>query len=293
MYRGLPPFKYMEPKTIGETVQILSAYGAKAKVLAGGVDLVDRMRRREINPEYIVSIQRIPGLDYIKGNGTGSLRIGMLTTLRSLELSPVVGKDYLLLWEAVHSVASIQVKNMGTAVGNLCVGTPASDVAAPLLALGAELKITSPDGERMVPIESFFVDVNQTILQPTELVTELLLPPLVNRTGNAFLRLTRSGRDIAKVNVAVVITVADNTCSAARIALGSVASRPIRAKRAEEILKGQRIEPKILTATASAAAKEASPITDIRSTAEYRKQMVKMLVRRATETALERAEARR
>jgi len=265
----LKPFEYFEPKTVEEAVQVLSMYGEKAKVLAGGVDLVPSMRRREIQPQYVVSIQRIPGLHYIESDGTGS-RIGALTTLRSIELSRAIQRGYLVLYEAVHQIASIQVKTMGTAVGNLCVATPASDVATALISLGAELKLAGPSKERIIPLESFFIGVNQAILQPDEIVTEILLPSLPAGTGGAFLKLVRTAGDIAKVNVAVVITITDNRCKEAKITLGSMAPTPIRTRKAE------------------AAAGEAKPITDIRSTAEYRKETTKVLVRRAIEKALER-----
>ncbi len=132
MVQVLRSFEYLESQTIGEAVRVLPAYGMKAKLLAGGVGLVDSMRRGTIEPECVVSIQRIPKLDYIEGDGTRGLRIGALITLRSLELSPVIHRDYPFLWEAVHQVASIQVKNMATVVGNLCVASPASDLVPPL-----------------------------------------------------------------------------------------------------------------------------------------------------------------
>ena len=289
MSRVLKPFEYFEPGTAEEAVRILFTYGEKAKVLAGGVDLIPRMRQRQIEPECVVSIQRIPGLDYIEGNGVEGLRIGALTTLRSIELSPIIKQKYMLLYEAVHQITSVQVKNMGTVVGNLCVATPASDIAPALLVLGAELKIASLASERTIPIENFFIGVNQTILQPGEIVTEVVLPSLPSGTGGAFMNLVRTASDIAKVNVAVMVTVTDNTCKEAKIALGSVAPTVMRARKAEATLKGQKLEPKIIGEAAEAAAEETKPITDIRSTAEYRKETTKVLVRRAIAKALERA----
>ena len=289
MPRVLEPFEYFEPETVKEAIDILAKYEGRAKLLAGGVDLIARMRRREIQPQAVVSLQRIPGLSYIEGDGKKGLRIGALTTLRSLELSPKIRKDYLLLWEAMHQIVSVQVKNMGTAVGNLCVGTPASDVAVTLLALGAELKIANLSSERTISIEDLFVGVGQTILQPDEIVTEISLPTLSTRTGGAFCKLARTAADIAKVNVAV--TISTRNSKDVRIALGSVAPTIIRAKKAEEALKGQKLEPKTIREAAEAAASEAKPITDIRSTAEYRKEMTKILVRRAIEQALERTKA--
>ena len=291
MTRLLKPFEYSEPRSIEEAVQLLLIHGNKAKIIAGGLDLVPRMRQGQSQPEYVVSSKMIPGLDYIKGDQKTGLRFGALTTLRSLELSPTIQKGYVVLYEAVHKIASVQVKTMGTAVGNLCVGTPASDVAAALFALGAELKIASSAGERTTPIENFYLDVNQTILEPSEIVTEILLPKAPSGTGGAFLKLIRVATDVAKVNVAVTIVVGDNTCKESKIVLGAVAPTVIRTRKAEEILNGQKLEPRVIAAAAKAAAKETTPITDIRSTAEYRKETAEILVKRAIEKALERARA--
>lgn len=292
MCRVLKPFEYFEPETVGEAMGILSTYGTKAKVLAGGIDLVARIRQREIQPECVVCIQKLPSLDYIGGDKATGLRFGALATLRSIELSPAIQKDYMVLYEAVHQIASVQVKTMGTAVGNLCVATPASDLATTLLALEAKLTIVSRVGERTIPLENFFIGVNQTVLEPSEIVTEVLLPSLPAGTVGTFMKLTRSAVDIAKVNVAVAVTVTDNICKEAKIALGSVAPTVIRAREAEGILNGQKLEPKIIAAAAEAAAEETKPITDIRSTAEYRKETIKVLVRRAIEKALVRARHR-
>ncbi len=290
MTRPLKPFGYFEPTTIEEAAQILTKYGTKAKVLAGGVDLVARMRRRLIQPQYVVSILNIPGLDYIQSDEAG-LRFGALTTIRSIELSPIVERDYAVLHEAASQIASVQVKTMGTAVGNLCVATPASDIASALYALAAMLRITGPASERIIPIEDFFVGVNQTVLKPGEIVTEVILPSPAPQTGGAFFKLVRTAADIAKVNAAVNLTVTDNTCGEARIALGSVAPTVIRATQAEEALKGSTLEPKVVEKAAQLAAQEAKPITDLRSTVEYRRGMVRVLVRRAVEKALTRARA--
>jgi len=288
--RVLQPFEYFEPETIEEATQVLSKYSERARPLAGGVDLVPRMRRRLLVPECVVSLKSIPGLDYIKSNGDG-LKFGPLTLLRSLELSPVVQKDYLALYEAVYQIASVQVKTTGTAVGNLCVATPASDIAAALLALDAQLRIAGPSSERTIPIGDFFLGVGQTALKPGEIVAEVVVPRPAAGTGQAFLKLVRTAADIAKVNVAVSLTVAGGVCQEARIALGSVAPTPIRARKAEETLKGKAIDQRITDEAAEAAAEETRTISDIRSTAEYRREMSRVLVKRAITKSLEIAKA--
>ena len=288
MTRPLKPFDYFEPTTIEEAVQLLRKYGTKAKVLAGGVDLVARMRRRQFKPQYVVSILSIPGLDYIQSDEAG-LRFGALTTIRSIELSHVVEKSYAVLYEATSQIASVQVKTMGTAVGNLCVATPASDIAAALYALGAKLKIAGPASERVISIEDFYVGVNETVLKPDELVAEVVVPNPAPQTGGAFFKLVRTAADIAKVNATVNLTVTNNTCKEVRIALGAVAPTVIRATRAEKALKGSSLEPKVVEEAAQLAAQEAKPITDLRSTVDYRREMVRVLVRWAVEKAVTRA----
>ena len=288
--RVLKPFEYFEPETIEEATQILSKYGERAQLLAGGVDLVPKLRRRLLILECVVSLQRIPGLDYIKSNGDG-LKFGPLTSIRSLELSPLIQKDYSALYEAVHQLVSVQVKTTGTAVGNLCVATPASDIAVALFALGARLRIVGPSSERTIAIEDFFLGVGQTILQPGEIVAEVLVPRPAAGTGQAFFKLVRTAADIAKVNVAVSLTVAGGVCQEARVALGSVAPTTIRAGKTEGMLKGKAIDQRIIEEAAEAAAEETRTITDIRSTAEYRRETSRVLVKRAISKALERAKA--
>jgi len=282
----MKPFEYFESGTVEEATQLLAEYGRRAEVLAGGIDLVPRMRKGQIQPEYVVSIQKIHGLDCIERDGEKGLRIGALTSLRTVELSPLIRNDYVVLHEALRSIASIQVKTMGTVVGNICVGTPASDVIVALFALGARLKIVSISQERMISIENFFVGVKQNVLQPGEIVTEVLLPIPAVGTRGGFLKMARTATDIAKVNVAVVLRIADDRCEHAKIAVGSVAPTVIRAKGAEEILKGKKPGKEIIKEAAEVAAKEGNPITDIRSTGEYRKEIIKVLVRRAVERVI-------
>ncbi len=291
MYRVLKPFELFEPRTVEEALRLLFMYGARAKVLAGGVDLVVKMRLREYLPECVVSIKEIPGLDYIDGDRERGLRIGALATLREIELSPAVHKDYRILSEAVNSIANFQIKTMGTAVGNLCVATPATDMAPPLFVLGANLRIVSTASERVIHIEDFFTGVGKTILDPHDIVTEILVPGTAAGTGASFLKIGKTKADIAKVNVAVMVAVADNRCRDVKIALGSVAPTVIRATKAEEALKGEKLDEKTIARTAEAAAEEARPIADVRSTAEYRKEMVRVLVRDALGKAVDRAKA--
>jgi len=289
MARGLKPFEFIEPKSVKEAVSTLSRWGSRARLLAGGVTLVDDMRRRVVTPGCVVSIQNIPGIDCIKGDGKSGLKIGAMASLRAVELSPVVQRDYLPLYEGIHHIHSLQTKYMGTVVGNLCVASPASDIAVPLVALGAEVKVKGVGRTRSMPVEKFLLGVNRIALKRGEMVTELTIPAPAKGTGGAFLRLARTAADVAKLNVAVVMTVSGNVCRDVRIALGAVAPIPIRARKAEAALNGQKLDPEVLSQVAEVASQEARPISDFRSTAEYRTEMIGLLVRRGLETALERA----
>ncbi len=288
MHRVLLPFEFFEPRSIEEAVRLLDT--PHSKVMAGGVDLVLKMRLRLISPETVVSLQKISGLDYVESNPAG-LRFGALASIRQIELSSVVQKNYAVLHEALHKIVSVQTKAMGTVVGNLCVATPASDIGPPLFVLGAKIKIVVLHYEKVVPIENFFVGVGKTILEPNEIVTEIFIPGIPAGSGGAFLKVAKTAEDIAKVNAAVMVTVADGICKDARIALGSVAPTPIRVTEAERALEGQRPGEPSFVRAAEAAAETVKPISDIRSTAQYRKEMVRVLVKDALVKATANAKA--
>lgn len=288
MHRVLLPFEFSEPVSVEEVVRLVD--GQRTRVLAGGVDLVLRMRLRQIVPERIVSLQKLPGLSFVEADSLG-LRFGALASLSQIEQSLAVRTDWPLLAEAVNSIASVQTKVMGTAVGNLCVGTPASDVAPALFALGARVKIATAGGARLIPIEEFFVDVGQTAVGPHELVTEIFVPAQATGSAGAFIKLAKTRADIAKVNAAVMVTLDAYTCTHVRIALGSVAPTPVRALEAERLLLGAEMTPNVVAEAADAAAEAVIPISDVRSTAIYRKRMVRVLVRDALLHAVAKVQA--
>jgi carbon-monoxide dehydrogenase medium subunit len=285
----MKPFDYFEPKTVKEATQLLFNYGKKARILAGGIDLIPGMRKGDVKADYLINIQKVTGLDYIKPDGKKGIKFGAMARLYSLERSKIIQKHYPILYEAIHQITSVQAKTMGTAVGNLCVGTPASDVATALLALGAELRIAGAKGKRTESFQKFYPDHHRTSLRRGEMVTEVFLPNPSPGMGSAFLNLVRTRADIAKVSAAVVMIVQDDICREARIAIGAVAPTVFRAAEAEALLKGQKITLPVLSKAAETAAGETRPITDLRSTAEYRKEMARVLVRRALEKAVERA----
>jgi carbon-monoxide dehydrogenase medium subunit len=285
----MKPFELFEPDNIKEAAGLLSRYGDKASILAGGLDLVARMRRRQIQPEYVVSIRRIPGMDYIIHNKENGLRIGALTAIQTVENSKLDRGKYGPLCEAVRRFASVQVKTMGTVVGNLCVATPASDIAPALCVLDTALKLVGLNSERTVPLEQFYKGVGRTVLRPDEIVTEIVIPAAPVGARGVFLKLEKTRADIAKVNVAVMLRMADGICQDIKIALGSVAPTVIRSRRAESLIQGKRPEEVLINEAGEVASEEVTPITDLRSTAEYRREMIWVLVRRAITQALDGA----
>ncbi len=289
--RALKPFDYFEPVTLKEATKLLFQYGEKAQILAGGVDLIPRMRMGKIKTDFLVNIQKIPELSHLSVGGTKGLRFGAMTSLRTLELSRDIQKLYPIFYEAIHQIASVQAKCMGTAVGNLCVATPASDVATALMALGAELTIAGPDSTRTEPIEKFYLDYLKTSLRKGEMVTGVFLPSPTPGSGTGYLNLLRTKGDSAKVSVAAALILKNGVCQEAKISLGAVAPTIFRAAKAEAILKGQKLSADIIGKAADTAVKETRPITDVRSTAEYRKVTTGVLVARALEKAAERAKA--
>ncbi len=281
-------FEYYEPKTLREALELLAKWGRDAKVLAGGTDLLVQMKIRKVEPKCLINIKRIPGLDFIK-EGDESLRIGAATKLRKIGKSEVVRRRFPALYEAVREMASVQIKNMATIGGNLCNASPAADTAPPLMVYGAKLKLVSLEGERIVPIEEFFTGPGETVLKPGELLAEILIPYQPESTGSSFIKVSRTSMDLAKVNVAVRLTLSGETMSRVRIALGAVAPTPMRAREAERHLEGKPPSESDFKRAGEIAAGEIKPITDLRSTAWYRREVTKVIVADALTRALSRA----
>ena len=287
-YRRLPKFNYLAPKTIDEALSLLSQYRGRAKVIAGGTDFIPKLKRREIKaPKYIIDLKGIPGQDEIKYDADSGLSLGALVTIRAVEAAPTIQEKFSVLAQAAQSMASPQVRNRGTIAGNICNAVPSADSAPPLLTLGARLKLISQKGERMVDIEDFFTGPNQTVLADEEILQEIQLPNLPPKSRGIYLKLTpRRAMDLAIVGVAVVVIPRDGVCTDIRIALGAVAPTPIRVKGAEGILRGQRFGEQAIEKAAQIAAEESQPIDDHRASAEYRREMVKVLTRRAINQAI-------
>jgi carbon-monoxide dehydrogenase medium subunit len=280
-------FTYHEPRSLSEAVSLLQTHGSSARVLAGGTDLLVQMKLGKIQPQHLVYISKIPELRFLSEDR--GLRIGPLIVHRDLETSSVVREKYPALFEAPRSVTSVQVRSMGTLGGNLCHASPAADSAPALIALGAQIKIAGGAGDRMLPLEDFFIGPGKTSLKPGELLAEIQVPDSGPASGSAFLKLTRVAADLAKVNAAAFIQREKDVCRECRIASGAVAPKPLRLQQAEEILRGKCFEEDLCRLAGEKAAEEIQPITDIRSTAWYRREVIKVLVRDVLREAWRRA----
>ena len=272
---------YFEPKTVSEALLLLAKHGAEAKVIAGGTDVMVDIKYKE-EPGCLINIKKIPGLGAIQENG-GSLRIGALTTIRDLETSGLVRDKLPVLWEASHQFASLQIRNTATIGGNICRASPSGETLTPLLVLDAKAKIAFSDGEKTEPFASFFQGPGKSSVGSKGLLTEIDVPYPAAGSKSVYLKhAVRGAMDIAMVGVAVLITpdAAKTSLQDVRIGLGAVAPTPLRATKTEALLRGKPLTAALLKEAAAMAASESSPISDQRSSAEYRRWIVEALTRR-------------
>ncbi|MBI2987880.1 MAG: xanthine dehydrogenase family protein subunit M [Deltaproteobacteria bacterium] len=282
-------FEYLEPTSLKEACALLDQHPDDAKIIAGGTALIIWMRMRLLNPRLVISLEKIPDFNYIRYDDKDGLRIGAGARHREIELAPAVRSHYPLLHETFRKVAQPRIRNMGTVGGNLCQGDPLTDPGASLMALDAEVTLTHSKGKRTLALEKFFVDYYQTDLQPGEILTEIHLPPSIKPLGWSHIKFTpRSVEDFATVGVALTLRAQKDTCEDIRLALNSVAPTILRAKRAENVLRGKKISDGLLREMGETAATEVDPMDDNRGSAEYKRDMVKVLVRRAAQEALQR-----
>jgi CO/xanthine dehydrogenase FAD-binding subunit len=276
----MKPFSYFSPRTLREAIELLIKHGPEAKILAGGTDLLVEMKEGIVTPQYVIDLKNIPALNHIKLENQ-YLKIGALATLREIEVHPAVREHAGILAQAASLLGSLQIRNKGTIGGNLCHASPAADLAPPLLALDGKVGMIGKNGERMENLENFFVGPGMTTLKSGEILTEIQVPlPPPGSTGIYLKFSPRKAMDLALVGVAALITLntTSQICTRARIALGAVAPTPARAKKSEKILEGQRIGRELLQEVSDQAAEESRPISDIRGSAWYRKEIVKILV---------------
>ena len=281
-YRRLPRFDYIAPKSIDEALSFLERNKGKAKVIAGGTDVIPKLKRREFEaPEFIVDLKGIPDLDYIHYDNN-ILRIGALTTIHTVEMSPVIRENFSVLSRAAENIASAQIRNRGTIVGNICNAAPSADMAPALLTLGAKMKLIGEKNEKTVPIEDFFTGPGKTILDNGEIVQEVQVPGMPENSRALYIKLgPRHSMDLAVVGVAVFLIMDGDTCQDIKIGLGAVSPTPMRSMKAENTLRGQKLSDEIIEKASQIASEESRPIDDQRASAEYRRDMVKVLTRRA------------
>lgn len=284
-------FQYESPGTIQEAIELLQKYGDEAKILSGGHSLIPMMKLRFASPEYIIDINKIPGLSYIKEDG-GILKIGALTRESEIEHSELLKKHFPIFADVTKLIADPQVRNMGTIGGNLAHGDAANDHPAVMLALNATIIAIGPEGERAIPIDEFFFGFYQTALQPEEILTEIQIPISQHGSGSAYHKLERKVGDYATAGVAVHLTLDKNhVCTSIGIGLTNVNPTPLRASRSEQALFGKELTESAIAQAAQFASEDCSPSSDLRGSEEYKRAMVAVLVKRMIHKAAERAKA--
>ena len=270
--------RYFAPANVEEAVRILAEWGDKGTLLAGGTDLVPKINYYELKPEALIFLGGL-NLDYVKESG-GGLAVGAATTTAFLAQDALVAKKASALGEAARLSGSEAIRNSATIGGNLANGSPAADLATPLLVMDAEVLIKGPDGERVLLLKDFFGGPGQTVLKPQELLVEIRIPAFKGRT--AFRKLgRRKAMTLSVVNVAVRLDMSGKKCNEARIALGSMAPTPIRCEKGEAIIQGKELDRELIKACSAQAIDESSPIDDQRATAWYREQAGSALISKA------------
>ena len=284
----VPEFEYLSPQSLQEACALLVQYGDRAKVLAGGSDVLVKMKDGLIGPAYLVSLKQLDGLKAIRyQRGTGVI-IGARATHNEIMSNSILQEKYRSVCEAAHTMAADQIRNIGTIGGNLVNAVPSADLPPILIALDAQARIVGPSLERTIPLEDFFLGPGKTVLENGEVLAEIIIPDQPT-TGSNYIKfgLRRAGA-LAVVGVASSVTLRDAVCEDVRIVLGAVAPRPIRARQAENILRSKKISQDLINEAGKIAATESKPINDIRGSIEYRRNLVDVLTRRSLKAAIEK-----
>ncbi len=283
------PFDYFSPKNLAEALELLQILGAETKILAGGQSLIPSLKLRTLSPKNVVDITGIKELNYIRKE-ENMLRIGALTTMSILENDSEIAALFPILKETASQIADPLVRNLGTVGGNLCLGAPANDLPAPMLALNASFAIASKQGTRTIQSDSFFLDKFKTVIKPNEVFTEIQIPLLEGRVGSAYRKVRKGSGGFAIAGAAAHVSVADdNTVSECRIAMTAVGPKPLRAEKAEQALVGKTPEAAVLDNVAKLAVEASKPITDITASEEYRRKVLGILVKDTLEVSYKRA----
>ena len=287
----LPDFNYYQPETIPEACEILVRYGSKAKVLAGGTDLLPKMKQDLLAPQALVSLRGISGMskiEYFPGRG---VVIGARATPNDIVNAKVLNENYLSVSEAAHTMANNQIRNMGSIGGNIVNAVPSADLPPILIALGATVVLAGAEGSRTMALEDFILGPGRTQIAPDEILEAVVIPDQ-STTGSSYLKFgLRASGALAVVGVAVAVTMEGGIAEDICIVLGAVAPTPLRAKKAEAKLRGKQITEKLIAAASQSAADECKPISDIRASEEYRREMVRVFTKRALRKAMYLEEA--
>ena len=281
-------FEYRAPRNLVEACSLLSEQKEEAKLIAGGQSLIPQLKLRVIAPKVVIDIKQLDELEYIREEHE-SLRIGALTTHRTIETSPVIRKRFPVLVEMERRLSDVQVRNWGTLGGNLCHADPAGDPAPALIVLGAKVRALSIRGEREIPLAEFFVDYLTTVLEPDEILTEIEVPYFASHSGGAYRKETVRAADFPIVSVAAMITLDRERISEARIVLGGVGKTPVEALNAEQILVGKKAETGVIKKAAEVAAGEISPIADVHGSEAYKRKIAGILTEEIVTLAAKRA----
>ncbi len=279
-------FEYLKPVTIGDAKALLKQYKGEVKIIAGGTDLMLQMRSKTVSPKFVVDITGIPELNTIVDRGGDGLSIGALVTMSDLQESTLINQKYTVLSQAAANLGSVAIRNVATVGGNLCNALPSAETSQALLALGAKVRIVAADrADKIVDLEQFFTGSGKNILQPDELLAEILVSaPAANSRGIYFKHVPRGSIDLAIVNLAVVLSSDPHTglCRDIKIAMGAVGATPLRAKKTEELLRSKKIDDALIEKAAMSASEEANPRAgSIRGSVRYKKAMIKVLLKRA------------
>lgn len=293
MMKRLKPFDYFEPASLSEAMEILVERGGEAYPLAGGTDLLVRMKRGEIAPSALVNLKRIQGLDQIRNEPGRGTHVGALVSISEIEHEPCLSSTHPVIQEAAGVLGSPSIRTMATLGGNIGRASPASDMAPALIVLGARVIIEGPAGKMERGAEEIFSGPGELRIGMGELISSFFLPEMAPRSGGAYLKIgRRAGVDCALVGVAVQLTLGGKEKEAVdgRIALASVGPVPLRATRAEEVLLSGRLTEERIKKAAMVASEQAGPIDDLRASAWYRREMIRVLSSRALQKALTLAE---
>jgi carbon-monoxide dehydrogenase medium subunit len=285
----LPRFQFKEPKTLMEALKIAEQNAGKAAFIAGGTDLLVNLKKKVVNYEVIISMERLADLTVLKYSDENGLTLGAMTRIGDLEDSPMVKEKYPALAIAASCLGSMQIRNRATVGGNICTARPAGDMIGPLIAYGAVVRLVSSKGERLQRLDELFLGPGKTVIRDDEILVDIQLNPVTDKTGASYIKYTlRKAMEIAMVNITTLLTFQDGLCQSARIVMGAVAPTYIRSYLGEDALTGKPYSDENAAQAAMLAAGCCKPISDNRASADYRRDLVEVLTKRSISEAASR-----